>query len=676
MVVPFSLMVAGMKEPLEFEKRRSIPRFARRLLWLIQILIVCTPILLLPGAPVTAQSEKSGGSRQTTPDAIPFRQVIERQGIAVEASIVPLAGRGRVPGTLTEGDEVSVRFRISDSATKLPLGGASPAAWMDRISDDDSERAITCKRRVQHLLGGGIFSRSELDLNVYYVLALNADPTITVVDPLFGFGDTKLLKLIELRSPGEDWVITDDQDRLFVSMPEAGRVAVIRTRSWTVEANLDVGPRPRRLALQPDQAYLWIAVGEDDREASGVSVLRLRDLTVVGHIATGAGAHDIAFTPDSRHAFVTNRDAGTVSVVDIRTLQKARDLDAGEGPVSVVFADLAGAAYVASEDDGRITAIDGGTLERIAQTQAEPGIVQVRVSPGSRFGFVPNPATDTVSILDLSSNRIVQTAKVMQGPDQVSFTDELAYVRHRDSEVVLIIPLKMIEEDQLLVVDVVGGQRPFGRTSRPSLAEAIVQASGANAALIANPGDQAIYYYSEGMAAPMGNFSNYGHEPRAVLVVERNLRERDAGLYETSVRLRRPGEYRLVFFLDVPQIFHCFDLRVALDPAKQAAPKGPRVRVVSLRTDHYFEVGQPLELFFKLTDAATGAPAEDVADMTILVMSPAWQRRLVARHDGAGVYSVDLVIRRAGGYSVLVKAPSMRLDTRLFTLRDNSQRPQ
>ena len=114
----------------------------------------------------------------------------------------------------------------------------------------------------------------------------------------------------------------------------------------------------------------------------------------------------------------------------------------------------------------------------------------------------------------------------MEGPDQISFTDELAYVRHRDSEVVLMIPLDEIGVEGRVVplVDFPGGQHPLGWTSRPSLADAIVQASGAYAVLIANPGDRMIYYYQEGMAAPMGSFMNYGHEPRAVLVVERNLR--------------------------------------------------------------------------------------------------------------------------------------------------------
>jgi hypothetical protein len=36
------------------------------------------------------------------------------------------------------------------------------------------------------------------DLNVYYVLVMNEDNTISVVDPLFGFGGSKLLSYVRL----------------------------------------------------------------------------------------------------------------------------------------------------------------------------------------------------------------------------------------------------------------------------------------------------------------------------------------------------------------------------------------------------------------------------------------------------------------------------------------------
>lgn len=43
-------------------------------------------------------------------------------------------------------------------------------------------------------------------------------------------------------------------------------------------------------------------------------------------------------------------------------------------------------------------------------------------------------------------------------------------------------------------------------------------------------------YYSEGMAAPMGDFQNYQRVPRAVMVVDRSLREEALGVYSTTER--------------------------------------------------------------------------------------------------------------------------------------------
>jgi hypothetical protein len=53
-------------------------------------------------------------------------------------------------------------------------------------------------------------ARPDVDLNTYYVLALNQEANISVIDPLLGFGTSKLLTLVILKSPGEDWELTSD----------------------------------------------------------------------------------------------------------------------------------------------------------------------------------------------------------------------------------------------------------------------------------------------------------------------------------------------------------------------------------------------------------------------------------------------------------------------------------
>ena len=141
-------------------------------------------------------------------------------------------------------------------------------------------------------------------------------------------------------------------------------------------------------------------------------------------------------------------------------------------------------------------AIDARRLDVVARMQAEPGLGQIRFAPGGRLGFAVNPRVDTVSIVDAALNRIVQVGDMKAGPDQVTFTEELAYIRHRDSEIVLMIPLREVEEEGrvMSVVDFPGGQEPLGK-GMPSRAPAIVRAPGAIAVLVANPADRMIYYY-------------------------------------------------------------------------------------------------------------------------------------------------------------------------------------
>ncbi len=68
------------------------------------------------------------------------------------------------------------------------------------------------------------------------------------------------------------------------------------------------------------------------------------------------------------------------------------------------------------------------------------------------------------------------------------------------------------------------------------------------------------------MAAPTGRLREFDAQPRALMVVDRSLRETSAEEYHTVGRLRRPGRYNVVFFLDSPRTAHCFEVEVEPDP--------------------------------------------------------------------------------------------------------------
>jgi hypothetical protein len=150
-----------------------------------------------------------------------------------------------------------VRFKITDSNTGQPLTNLRPAAWIDQRTTGPGTDAKECREKVQSFLQPGFNRSASVDLNKYFILALNSEPNISVIDPTSGFGGSKLYTLVGLRSPGEDWVLSADKKRLYVSMPEANQ---LRDRHRYLEGGCQHRRwvRPARIALQHDNRYLWV----------------------------------------------------------------------------------------------------------------------------------------------------------------------------------------------------------------------------------------------------------------------------------------------------------------------------------------------------------------------------------------------------------------------------------
>jgi DNA-binding beta-propeller fold protein YncE len=627
-------------------------------------LLLCASALNF--TPTHAQ-EKPGAEAKPAPPAAPAAQPqqtprgpqkVVREGVEIEFTVEPTAAAGAAP-ELVAGRDAVVRFRVRDTATGTPLSGVRPAAWVSRRSGAAAPDAAQCREKVQSYLQGTLRARPDVDLNAYYLLALNQEPNLSVIDPLLGFGGSKLVTLVMLKSPGEDWVLTPDRSRLFVSMPLVNLVAVVDTTTWKVVGEVSAGQRPTRLALQPDGNYLWVSnEGTGEGEAGGVTAVDTASLKVAASFRTGAGAHEIAFAEDNGFAYVSNRADGTLSVIDVRKLEKLKDVKTGAPATALAYSPLSKALYVANEADGSITVVDGRSHEVLTRMAAEPGLRALRFAPGGRWGFVPNAARSVVHIFDASTNRLSHSVPVGATPDQVAFTDTFAYVRSLGTEEVTAIRLSTVGQEPD-VIKFPGGQTPPGANSTPSRADAFVPAPEGGSILLSNPADRTIYYYSEGMAAPMGNFQNYKREPRAVKVVDRSLREESLGVYATTMRLPKDGTYDVSFLISSPRVVHCFEATARPDPSASPEQK-VGLRVEYLNKDRTPRAGESYKIRFKLTDATTGQPKDGLKDVRVLFfLSPGvWQRRDFATPVGGGVYELEVNVPRDGVYMVFVESQS------------------
>ena len=620
---------------------------------LIRFITLVSLLLTTPFAHVYAQQSKT-----TTPKPAATPQTFTAEGISIEFSVDPVRSTVKEP---IAGEDATVRFKISGTNGRVPLSNLRPVAWVDQRASEQISDARACREKVQSFLQASFTKRPTVDLNAYFILALNNEPNISVIDPLSGFGGSKLYTLIVLKSPGEDWVMSSDNKRLYVSMPAVNQVAVIDVPSWKVIANVDAGVKPSRVVLQHDGRYLWVGNDAPTAAQSGVTVIDTATNKVVRQLFTGEGHHEIALNDNDTLAFVTNRD-GFVSVIDVRKLELNKFINAGFHPVAIAYSSLSKSIYVAYEPDGAIAVFDGTSHEVEVRLEGYSGVRSIRISPDGRYGFALSTKKNTVHIIDLSSNRVIHSVPTGEGADQITFSRQFAYIRSAGSEFVSMIRLADLGKGAA-VTKFPAGQKAPAEARTSSLADAIVPAPDDGAVLVANPADKMIYYYTEGMAAPMGSFQNYKRDPRALLVLDNSLRETQRGVYTTTLRLTGAGHYDVAFLLDSPRIINCFDLTIAENPAT------PRKSETSFKIDPVVKqalakVGERFELRFRLVETKTGNPKKDLDDVRVLVfLAPGiWQQHEDAKSVGGGVYEMSFVPPNPGVYYVFVQSASLGLE--------------
>jgi DNA-binding beta-propeller fold protein YncE len=598
------------------------------------------------------------------PDKVEGNRIIS-QGLAIEFSAKP-AGASE-PGTLMEGNFADVAFQVTDAASGEPVSGLFPIAWMDAagasLDTMGSGEGFSCRARVQMYLRGLVGMRPMIDLNSYFVMVMNRDPTISVIDPILGVaGMTNLYAQVVLKRAGADWAKTADERRLFVSQPVADLVGLVDAEKFVLTHQIVAGKRPTRVMLQPDEKYLWVGNDARGEDQSGVTVVDVEALRVAKFIPTGAGHHEILVTPDNRYAFASNRDAGTVTAIAVAALEKVKTLAIGGKPVSLAYSSQSEALYVAVGDVGEIAVFDGRTLEKRDSIRVKRGLGPLRFSRDGRWGVGVNPVENEAYVIDAATGRLAHTLSMKGRPFQVAFSDAFAYVRALESTDVRLINLGELAKGGKPVISTVPvGTNPMAKARDLVLADTMAPAPGEAAMLFGSPADMSIQYYTEGMNAPMGSFQTHGHAPREVSVIDRTIKEREPGVYAAKVRVPQPGEYVVAFLLDTPGVLHCFTATAVPNPSftREVDP----LAVSYLVQDRNVKVGKAYTLRFKLTDPATNAPREALEDVRVRYMpaSGGSRRELSAKAVGDGVYEAELVLKYPGAYYVYVGAHSLEM---------------
>lgn len=584
---------------------------------------------------------------------------ISREGLKVDFSVTSVVSPDE---PLKAGDIARVSLKFTDTNTGKPVTGLLPAAWIDPLRKGTQSDKESCRAAAATYLSGYVGIRPMIDLNSYYIVVLNADPTIAVIDPIIGVrGITKLLTQVILPGPPEDWARSADEKQVYVAMPTSDAVSFVDLDSFRLINTVKVGERPTRITVQPDGRYAWIGtVGAKP----GVSVLDTEKQEIKAHIETGTGHHELVVTADNRFVLATNRDDRTVSIIDARKMKKMKDVPIKGVPISLAYSPLSKSAYVADGETGEVLVLDPETGKQRATIALTPGLGPMRMTPDGRYGFVVNPSEDTVYVFDTATNQKIHEIEVEGEPFQVVFSRSFGYIRSLANNTVTMIRLADIGgSEQVAVSQFQAGERP--PKDAPYLlpsdlfAPAVTEAS----TLVVSPGDANVFYYMEGMNAPMGSFGNYGHRPVSAIVADRTIKEVAPGEYNSTVKIPVEGDYQFILTLDSPQMIECFDFAAVVNP-ELASDELPLRIAYDNRGGMVSPVGQEVKVHFSLNDTAKdGAPYEG-KDVKVLTFRAPGQDRTehAVTSLGGGKYEFAFTPDQTGAYYMYPAVPSFGLD--------------
>jgi DNA-binding beta-propeller fold protein YncE len=612
----------------------------------------------LPRATLSAWAALCLTAVAAVTDAGEYGPKVKKDGITLAFRAEPLQGAG--VRSLRAGAEARLEFRLKDAATGRPLRGLTLAGWMDQVKP--GTEGLACKDRIQSYLQGVMAYRPDINLNAWYILTLNDSPNLTVIDPLGGYGGQNTLAMPGLPARAEDAVISADRKQVLISTPGANRVMVLDTATWKVAGSLAGGPAPRQLVWQPDRPVLWVANDTEDKRG-GVSVLDPAAGKVLARYARGPGTHRIAFDEHARYAAVTGSRVGTVSLIDLHRQREIKRLSAGQNPIDLAYSPLAGAFFVIDSGNGGVYALDPrkASIRRIAEL--EPGLRMLRFTAEGRWGFILNYEQSRGYVLDAASQTIRHRFHAPALPYQVIFSQTMAFIRGGGSERFAAIPLDRLEQNgELPQTSIAGGSAPPAQSPDLQSQAAMAVTPEGNSVLVSNASDRSVYFFSEGMNAPQGNFVVKGAAPRGVVVLDRSLQEVAPGEYAGIVTPPAAGTYQVALLVPKPRTWHCFEVAVSAKPASEGPPPKPRLEFVM--DARQIRLGDTIPVRVKAVDGVTGRALTGIRDMELLSFQPPGlaQQRTLLVEAADGMYQTQLRPSPPGNYLLMLRAPSLKLD--------------
>jgi YVTN family beta-propeller protein len=224
----------------------------------------------------------------------------------------------------------------------------------------------------------------------------------------------KFLRKIPAGSDPEQFCVSADGKRLFISNEDTGTATILEAETGKIVTFTPVGREPEGSGLAPDGKTFFITC----ETAGDVFAIAADTGKVTGHLHVHPRPRSIDFLPDGSRAFVPSESVGELNVIDPvnMTLLKVITLPKGSRPMTVKVSRDGKKVYASTGRAGTVCVVDANTYEMLNTIPVGKRPWGIAFSPDGKYLFSANGPSDDVSVVDLATEKEIARVKSPGSP--------------------------------------------------------------------------------------------------------------------------------------------------------------------------------------------------------------------------------------------------------------------
>jgi YVTN family beta-propeller protein len=224
----------------------------------------------------------------------------------------------------------------------------------------------------------------------------------------------KLIGKLNAGSDPEEFALSKDGSRIYISNEDTKTASVINVASGKVEHIIPVGQEPEGVTTTPDgrQFYVTCEAGGD------IYLIDAGSFEISHHFKVNGRPRSVGLLADGSIAFIPSESAGELNVIDAKqgVVLKTISLPVGSRPMKAVVSTDDRKVYLSNGRAGTVTVLDTRDYSLLSTIKVGTRPWGIGFSPDGKYLFAANGPSNDVSVVDLSRNQEIARVKAGESP--------------------------------------------------------------------------------------------------------------------------------------------------------------------------------------------------------------------------------------------------------------------